>query len=205
MHEKLEIDDEIIKSSFVGISNWELDASKMNRGIYINIPDPDEKDLINTAKQISDSYGINKGENENKFFENIGKSYFNYQNNYNYEIPNFHGARDFYNLIKYCSQQIKDKNKNELVNNELIEIAKNGIERNFGGLKNSIEKFENLFLNNYENKIELDYNNINLIEHIENNISETNSRYLILIAKENINESLIKFILKKRKKKIIFI
>ena len=212
LHEKLEIDDEIIKSSFVGISNWELDASKMNRGIYINVPDPDENDLINTAKQISDSYGINKGENENKFFENIAKTYFNYQKNYNYDIPNFHGARDFYNLIKYCSQQIKDKNK-KLENNELIEIAKKGIERNFGGLKNSILNFKKLFTNNYnnydnydnnDNKILLDYNKINLIEHIKNNISETNSRYLILIAKENINENLIKFILKKKKKENYF-
>ena len=31
--------------AFVGISNWRLDASKMNRALYLARPDPDENDL----------------------------------------------------------------------------------------------------------------------------------------------------------------
>ena len=33
---------------FVGISNWAMDASKMNRVIYLARPDPDITDLILT-------------------------------------------------------------------------------------------------------------------------------------------------------------
>ena len=44
------------KVAFIGISNWVLDSSKMNRGIFITILDMKEKDLINTASIISQSY-----------------------------------------------------------------------------------------------------------------------------------------------------
>ena len=35
--------------SVVGISNWSLDASKMNRGITQSRPDPDNNDLLESA------------------------------------------------------------------------------------------------------------------------------------------------------------
>ena len=38
--------------AFVGISNWKLDASKMNRAIFLARPDPDEDDLVYTAECI---------------------------------------------------------------------------------------------------------------------------------------------------------
>jgi hypothetical protein len=40
--------------AFVGISNWTLDASKMNRGMNLSRPDPDEEDLIESANSIND-------------------------------------------------------------------------------------------------------------------------------------------------------
>ncbi len=36
----------------VGISNWALDAAKMNRAIYLARPEPDADDLLDTAKSI---------------------------------------------------------------------------------------------------------------------------------------------------------
>jgi hypothetical protein len=38
--------------SFVGISNWALDASKQNRGITLNRPELSIKDLHDTALSI---------------------------------------------------------------------------------------------------------------------------------------------------------
>ena len=40
MHSKLEISlkDEQNKISFIGLSNWKLDAAKMNRAIFLAIP-----------------------------------------------------------------------------------------------------------------------------------------------------------------------
>ena len=56
-----ELDDKR-EVGFVGISNWTLDASKMNRGIHLSIQEPDEKDLTLTALTISKN-----------IFEDIGK------------------------------------------------------------------------------------------------------------------------------------
>jgi hypothetical protein len=43
LHKELEVEKREI--GFVAISNWRLDASKMNRALYLARPDPVEKDL----------------------------------------------------------------------------------------------------------------------------------------------------------------
>ena len=50
IHSELEYDqnEEDKKLAFIGISNWTLDAAKMNRGISISIPEPDEEESINS-------------------------------------------------------------------------------------------------------------------------------------------------------------
>ena len=45
IHSQLEYDENADKVAFIGISNWVLDASKMNRGIYLSIPESDLEDL----------------------------------------------------------------------------------------------------------------------------------------------------------------
>ena len=58
IHSELEYDlnEGSKKVAFVGISNWSLDASKMNRGLFLSIPQPDLDDLKTTAKIIAESY-----------------------------------------------------------------------------------------------------------------------------------------------------
>jgi len=56
LHSELEPDNEHDKVAFVGISNWKLDASKTNRGIFVCRPDLDEEDLIITVNTIAESY-----------------------------------------------------------------------------------------------------------------------------------------------------
>ena len=51
-----ELEKEENKIAFVGISNWFIDASKMNRVIYNVVQDPDDEDIIETAEQIAKSY-----------------------------------------------------------------------------------------------------------------------------------------------------
>ena len=72
IHAELELDENDInkKIAFVGISNWSLDASKMNRGIHISIPELDEDDIIKTALTIAESYDKRLIENDinKKFF-----------------------------------------------------------------------------------------------------------------------------------------
>jgi hypothetical protein len=54
LHSLLEPQEEYEKIAFLGISNWALDASKMNRGIQLNRPPNSKEDLIETATSISE-------------------------------------------------------------------------------------------------------------------------------------------------------
>lgn len=40
----------ILKVSFIGLSNWALDPAKTNRGIMVQRGIPDEEDLVESAK-----------------------------------------------------------------------------------------------------------------------------------------------------------
>jgi hypothetical protein len=50
LHPLLEVENRDI--GFIAISNWRLDASKMNRALYLARPDPDAFDLKLTALSI---------------------------------------------------------------------------------------------------------------------------------------------------------
>ena len=80
-HYELEKEDKV---SFVGISNWALDASKMNRVVYIISQEPDEDDLIITGKEIVRSYELNEKRKINYYeryqmiFDNLAKAYYRF-------------------------------------------------------------------------------------------------------------------------------
>ncbi|ETO06596.1 hypothetical protein RFI_30799 [Reticulomyxa filosa] len=107
------------KISFVGISNWPLDAAKMNRVIMHQIPAMTMKELELTAAKMVEHYkekviNISKVYNQvvnhkSKLFEPMQKK-------------NFFGARDFFSLIRYQLQSPSYKNS----------LA--GFMRNFGGI-----------------------------------------------------------------------
>ena len=60
LHSELEVD--ACQHAFVGLSNWRLDASKMNRALYVACEDPDISDLQNTATTIVSSMVENKNQ-----------------------------------------------------------------------------------------------------------------------------------------------
>ena len=207
MHSELEEEDN--KVSFVGISNWFMDASKMNRVIYNVVQDPDENDIIETEIEISKSYDEN-GENNYKKYENIisriSRAYFNFiskKKNENDENQYFHGSRDFYSLIKSImndiikyKKELEEKNQNEI--NVLINrICINNIERNFGGLKNSVNEFKAYFYDGYEidKNVYNENNNYDVKKCIEENINDYNSRYLLLITESSLSHELVNYIL----------
>ena len=207
-----ELEQETDKVSFVGISNWFIDASKMNRVIYNVVQDPDEEDIIETGKEIAKSYEVN-GENYSQKYEDIilrlSKAYFKYiskKKKENDKDQYFHGSRDFYSLIKsVLNDLIKNKNliekydkeededkKNKLLN----DICLNQIMRNFGGLENSIDEFISYFFEEYN-----DYNNLinnnkyNVMKCIQENINDNESRYLLLIIDNYLSLELLNYIL----------
>jgi len=191
IHSQLEIDPDVEgkpKAAFVGISNWVLDAAKMNRGLHISIPELDEEDIIITSKTIAESYNKELVSKFSSFFENLGKTYYEYklylkQKHHLDGKEDFHGNRDFFHFIKYASKKISD-NINTNIENDLPLIGLNSINRNFAGLKfeqnnnDSVEIAKNIY-NKYYPNITKKYDSIKCIRE---NIEEDNSRYLLLIS-----------------------
>ena len=200
--------------AFVGISNWTLDASKMNRAIHLSVQEPDLKDLILTATTIATDIceEIEKIAPYKNMIENLTKSYLEYKehlNKYYLNDYDFHGARDFYNLIKIAARELK----NNVDKKSLEKIGMESIERNFGGLEltqegtpnyPSTKKFKEIFSKHQNSFIE-DINKYDILSCIKNNLQNDNNRYLLLITNKTKNDTLIEFILKKLRKEYRFI
>ena len=194
IHYELEYDDNEQKIAFVGISNWSLDASKMNRTIFLFVNELDQEDLENIASSIAEDY--EKGlENKYKFL--LGKlaiCYFKFKEetkdlNFEYE---FHGARDYYHLIKNLVINLK-KNNNEIKEKEPLEIAIKSIERNFGGRKGSISTFKKIISSEIKYIETSDCYNIR--NAIIDNLKDYQSRFLMVISDLSISQFLIRVFL----------
>ena len=207
IHSELEYDQNANDKqvAFVGISNWELDAAKMNRGISISIPEPDEEDNKETAFIIGNSYDEKMALTYRSFFENLGKSYFNYKQilraNYSFNgKDDFHGNRDFYHLVKNSARNMIEKEKNKSLNGQtLIECAVDSIERNFSGIqfdqnkKNSLEIYKRIFHEIYPAcQIKKEYD---ILKRIKENLKDINSRYLLIASESSIGTYLLSYIL----------
>ena len=86
LYNKLEYDGSKNGISFVGISNWSLDAAKLNWALCSSVPNLDEDvdDLIETSKSIVDSISNklikeSKESKEKNFVDLIPFVHFNYK------------------------------------------------------------------------------------------------------------------------------
>ncbi|XP_041755240.2 E3 ubiquitin-protein ligase rnf213-alpha-like [Coregonus clupeaformis] len=169
------IDDEPLphkKVGFIGISNWALDPAKMNRGIFVSRGDPDEKELIESAKGIcsSDTMILEKVRD---FFQPFARAYLNISPE---KGKGFFGLRDYYSLIKMlfavtkASEQIPSAEK-------IVEA----VLRNFSGRDDvdAVTVFTETL------KINPNLERISTIELVRQNISaqEEDCRYLLLLTK----------------------
>ena len=120
LHSKLEYTGKEEDVSFVGISNYTLDAAKVNRALILSVPDLDQKldDLIETSYNIveSISYKLKK----DIIFEILSKTYFNYKK----ELQNI---QELIVYKKFVSENNKsqESNKSNCENNSLQEIKTN--------------------------------------------------------------------------------
>ena len=218
IHSELEYDlnEGDNKVAFVGISNWKLDASKMNRGIFISIPEPDELDLKQTSYAIAKSYQEILARKYKQFFNNLGKVYYDYKqfliDKHNLDgKEDFHGNRDFYHLVKNCSKNIliKYNNNQDISQNDLVQFGIHSIERNFSGIQfdgveklTSVEKVKNYFNNIYPGiEIKKEYD---IIKSVKDNINDLESRFLLLESKSSASNYLISSLLTELKKDYFF-
>ena len=213
MHYLLEKDAEN-SVPFLGISNWRLDASKINRVLNLAITDYDIEDLEETAISIAEALNNEISTKYKEFFETLARVYNKYvilNQEELIENKDFHGNRDFYNLIKNSVRELIKINsvKDEIEKNEkkiLTEVGIKCLEINFGGLEYSTQKIKDLFKKEYGHKFYLNYDinkNINIIEIIKSNICDSNRRYLMLISDGNDASDIIKYILNSLKKDYI--
>lgn len=189
LHAKLEVNKTEI--AFIGISNWELDASKMARFLVINRPIPDEVDLTDTAEKIFQSYDNIQVDGFKPVTESLSKAYFRFIKEWKgrqlNDHPDFFGLRDFYSLIKYvCSRILTDKvSKDD--ERKCVEIMRRSVERNFDGRPDSIKLFLRILANIFKNDglVERIDEQVDILDLIAENISDTdkNSRCLLQIVK----------------------
>jgi hypothetical protein len=88
-----------LRYAVVGISNWSLDAAKMNRAVHVSRPDPSLDDLKKTALGIAAAHGHTC---ETWRLNAITEAYeaFLRERAATGAARDFHGLRDFYGLVK---------------------------------------------------------------------------------------------------------
>ena len=189
---------------FIGTSNWILDVSIMNKVFYNITQEPDEIDIIKSGEELIKSYkkiDYQLLEKYKNIIPDVYSAYLLYKKNKeviekekDYD-NNFHGMSDFYSLVKSIINDII-KYKDIILENEeekkyIEKICMFNIERNFGGLKNSIQIFKNIFFRNNQYA-----NEYNILKCIKNNIIDESSRNILLVLENYISKDLINYILK---------
>ena len=197
---------------FLGISNWKLDASKINRALNLSITDYDINDLKETAISIAKAINSELAYKYTELLESLTETYNDYIINNRrdaQENRDFHGNRDFYTLIKNTMREIikkrkvlekQEKNK-KVLKNLLTRIGIECLERNFDGLDDSIYKIKNIFKEKYKTEgINMGANNSKLETIIEKNLTDSNSRYLMIISEGNDGSDIIKYLMESKNK-----
>lgn len=171
------IDDDPLphkKVGFIGISNWALDPAKMNRGIFVSRGDPDEKELIETAKGICRSDGMLL-EKIRDFFQPFARAYLKICRG---EGKGFFGLRDYYSLIKMIFASAKSSQMKPT-----SEETVKAVLRNFSG-KQSVDAVT-VFTKWLPVAPNLE--NINAIEFVRENIQaaghDEECRYLLVLTR----------------------
>ncbi|XP_029363545.1 E3 ubiquitin-protein ligase rnf213-alpha [Echeneis naucrates] len=171
------IDDEPLphkKVGFIGISNWALDPAKMNRGIFVSRGDPDEKELVESAKGIcsSDTMVLEKVRD---FFQPFAKAYLKICGK---DGNGFFGLRDYYSLIKMIFAVAKASQRRPSAEETVKAVL-----RNFSG-RDDVDAVT-VFTKKLQMKPNL--NDINAIEFVRENIQavgqEEDCRYLLVLTK----------------------
>lgn len=171
------IDDDPLphkKVGFIGISNWALDPAKMNRGIFVSRGDPDEKELIDTAKGICRSDGMIL-ERVRDFFQPFARAYLNICRR---EGKGFFGLRDYYSLIKMIFAVARSSQRKP-TSEEMVKA----VLRNFSGKQHvdAVAVFTKWL------PVTPNLENINAIEFVRENIEgvgqDEECRYLLVLTK----------------------
>jgi len=127
LHPKLEKKNK--EYFFLGVSNWALDLSKMNRVVYLARPDMSFEDLRDTFVSITE-LDARRCQGLMSDFIKTYLVFREWQMKFG-NHKNFHGSRDIYSVFKHIKLLVN--NTTDLTDEVLIRILKESIERNFSG------------------------------------------------------------------------
>ncbi|KAI5073486.1 hypothetical protein GOP47_0011499 [Adiantum capillus-veneris] len=182
LHPLLEPD--VREIAVVGISNWSLDAAKMNRGVHLSQSDPGIDDLYQTSIAIFESYESTSGLFLSDTLRRLAAAYHKYHAQQS--RADFHGLRDFYSLVKslrLCSILLSPS-----------ELA-HSLWRNFGGA--SPEDMRSLFhyLGGITEADSVWDHPPSVMDLIQENLQDPEARHLMLITKGDSASNILQHIL----------
>ncbi|XP_072256671.1 E3 ubiquitin-protein ligase RNF213 [Pyxicephalus adspersus] len=160
------------KVGFIGISNWALDPAKMNRGIFVSRGDPNEKELIESAKGIcfSNKCILSK---ILRYFRDFSEAYLEVCKTLKEQEKEFFGLRDFYSLIKMVFAFTK---QSDSLTQDQIARA---VLRNFSG-KDEVNALEIFLKDKTENIADISTTDL-IMENIRSDSDDC--RYLLILTK----------------------
>lgn len=133
LHPLLERTD--VEIGFLGLSNWTLDLSKMNRLIYLARPDMTKDDLNEIFKiSVARCSNLDIRRDLELYLSYLTAAYLDFrawQKRYG-NHPNFHGSRDIYGVSKYIYRHMSGI-KHYHTSEKARDLIKAAIERNFNG------------------------------------------------------------------------
>jgi len=111
MHSELDYAGKNEGISFIGLSNYSLDAAKLNRALVSSVPDLDQKvdELINTAQNIVES--ISPKIKNDKVFEILSHTYYEYKKKLDF-INKLIVYKDYYKIYICSNVNQMDENNN---------------------------------------------------------------------------------------------
>ncbi|CAF0841320.1 unnamed protein product [Didymodactylos carnosus] len=195
LHFELEVEN--CKYGFVGISNWRLDASKMNRALYLACPDPDPEDLKLTGITICKNL-VKNGHDiclRDDVVSGLATAYYdlyNYLMNTQQKYENYFGLRDYYSLIKGIVNELTQAQIDMSNENQLYEIIRKQLKINFDGVIDGSLLMWKSFCEQMNREEAMDQYSVPTFKQLlDQSLHFRTGRYLMLISE---TESLIDYV-----------
>jgi E3 ubiquitin-protein ligase RNF213 len=132
--------------AIVGLSNWSLDSSKMNRAICLQRPEPSAEDIMFTGQNIVGVSlsvdNISQGRTHlQPWLMSLARAFHTLYSDqkafFGHRSRNFIGMRDYYSLLKYLRDKVGTS-----IDPETLALA---VARNFGGRPDAMDGVLDLF------------------------------------------------------------
>jgi hypothetical protein len=170
--------------SIVGLSNWSLDSSKMNRAICLQRPEPSAEDIMFTGQNIvgvslSVDTMMHSRSQLQPWLMNLASAfhalYSDQKTFFGHRSRNFIGMRDYYSLLKY----LRDKVDGSSIDPDILALA---VARNFGGRPDAMEAVLELFHRSCFDNSTLCPPCPQSVDLIQQNLASQASRHLMILS-----------------------